>query len=125
MKVHIKATGPNQIPYIVTHDGKTIRFPHPEINEGDTIKYDIEKNQILGWIKNEPGNLCYVVGGNNIGRTGQLVHVERHLGSFDIAHIKDANGKTFATRKNNVFIIGTKKAELTLPEGDGLYMNIM
>ena len=29
MKVHIKATGPNQIPYIVTHDGKTIRFPHP------------------------------------------------------------------------------------------------
>ena len=125
MKVHKKATGPNQIPYIVTHDGRTIRFPHPDINEGDTIKYDTEKGQVISWIRNEPGNLCFITGGNNIGRVGQLLHVERHLGSFDIVHVKDANGKSFATRKNNVFIIGNKKSEITLPEGDGLYMNIL
>ena len=76
-------------------------------------------------LKNESGKLCYITGGNNIGRVGQIMHVERHLGSFDIVHIKDANGKTFATRKSNVFIIGDKKSWITLPEGDGAYMNIM
>ena len=29
LKVHKKIVGPNKIPYIVTHDAKTIRFPHP------------------------------------------------------------------------------------------------
>jgi small subunit ribosomal protein S4e len=47
------------------------------------------------------------------------------LGSFDIAHIRDANGKTFATRNSNVFILGDKKPSITLPEGDGLYLNIL
>ena len=53
------------------------------------------------------------------------MHVEKHLGSFDIAHIRDANGKTFATRNANVFILGDKKPTITLPEGDGLYLNIL
>ena len=52
LKIKKKAVGPNKIPYIVTHDSRTIRFPHPDINEGDTIKYDLEKKQITGTIKN-------------------------------------------------------------------------
>lgn len=31
LKVKTKAVGQNKYPYIVTHDGRTIRFPHPEI----------------------------------------------------------------------------------------------
>ncbi len=31
LKVKARAVGSNKIPYIVTHDGRTIRFPHPEI----------------------------------------------------------------------------------------------
>jgi small subunit ribosomal protein S4e len=37
-KVKNKALGPNKIPYVVTHDGRTIRFPHPDIDTNDTIK---------------------------------------------------------------------------------------
>lgn len=125
LKVKTKAVGPNKIPYIVTHDGRTIRFPHPEINEGDTIKFDLEKNQISEWFKNEPGHLAYITGGNNVGRVAQVLHVERHLGSIDIVHLKDGNGKTFSTRSGNVFIIGNKKPSITLPEGDGKYLNIL
>jgi small subunit ribosomal protein S4e len=33
-----KAMGENKIPYIVTHDGRTIRYPHPDIKRQDTIK---------------------------------------------------------------------------------------
>ena len=125
LKVKSKAVGPNKIPYIVTHDGRTIRYPHPELNEGDTLKFDLEKNAISEWFKNEPGHLAYITGGNNVGRVATILHVERHLGSFDIVHLRDANGKTFATRRGNVFIIGNKKSSITLPEGDGKYLNIM
>lgn len=33
-----KVLGKNKIPYIVTHDGRTIRFPHPDIKKNDSIK---------------------------------------------------------------------------------------
>ena len=37
-KVIKKAMGVNKIPYMVTNDGRTIRFPHPDIKKNDTIK---------------------------------------------------------------------------------------
>jgi len=39
-----------------------------------------------------------ITGGRNLGRVGTVVSRERHPGSFDICHIKDAQGHTFATR---------------------------
>ena len=44
------------------------------------------------------GNLCMITGGHNLGRVGTITHRERHPGSFDIVHVKDALGHTFATR---------------------------
>jgi small subunit ribosomal protein S4e len=57
------------------------------------------------------GMLVYITGGNNIGRVGEMTHRERHAGSFDIIHVKDARGKTFATRIGNVFVIGEPNNE--------------
>jgi small subunit ribosomal protein S4e len=37
-KIKRKVLGKNKIPYVVTHDGRTIRFPHPDIKKNDTIK---------------------------------------------------------------------------------------
>lgn len=42
--------------------------------------------------------MCYVEKGNNVGRVGILTNRERHLGNFDIVHMRDANGNNFATR---------------------------
>ena len=44
------------------------------------------------------GNLAMVTGGHNLGRVGTITHREKHPGSFDIVHIKDTLGHTFATR---------------------------
>jgi len=55
------------------------------------------------------GNICYLTGGNNIGRVGVITHRERHLGGFDIIHVKDESKKNFATRLSNVFVIGKGK----------------
>lgn len=72
------------------------------------------------------GATVYLTGGNNIGRVGILQSVERHPGSFDIAHIKDANGNTFATRVGNIFVIGDSKSPaISLPKGEGIKLTLI
>lgn len=59
---------------------------------------DIETGKITDYVKFDSGNMCMVTGGRNMGRIGIVGHRERHPGSFDIVHIKDATGHSFATR---------------------------
>lgn len=59
---------------------------------------NIENGKINDFVKFEPGNICMLTGGRNMGRVGILGHRERHPGSFDIVHIKDTAGHSFATR---------------------------
>ncbi len=99
-------TGKKGVPYCVTHDGRTIRYPHPDIKVNDTVRVDISTGKIMESIKFDVGNLVMVTGGRNLGRVGMITNRERHQGSFDIIHVKDALGHTFATRYTNVFVIG-------------------
>jgi len=123
-KVKRKATGPNKVPYIVTHDARTIRFPHPEIDVYDTVKIEIATGKILDFVKFEAGNTCLIIAGNNVGRVGIISSRQRHLGGFDIVHVTDERGQTFATRIGNIFIIGKgKKPWITLPRLNGLYLS--
>merc|ERR1711977_435836 len=106
-KVRRVEIGKKGIPYLVTHDGRTIRYPDPNV-------------------KVEAGNLCMVTAGRNIGRVGLMESRERHAGSFDIIHVKDAAGQTFATRGSNVFIIGqTTKSLVSLPKRKGIKTSII
>jgi len=120
-KITKKSVGPNKIPYIVTHDGRTIRFPNPAISVLDTVKLDIATGLIVDHIQFETGNLALVTSGNNVGRVGVMVHRDRHIGGFDIVHVRDARGHSFATRIANVFIIGKGKNPLiSLPKEKGI-----
>ena len=54
------------------------------------------------------------------------MHVEHHPGSYEIVHIKDVKGKTFATRLSNIFTIGQgKKPLIKLPKGDGQKLSLI
>ena len=78
-------------------------------------------SEISSVIKMVNGATVYLTGGNNIGRIGVLQSVEKHIGSFDIAHVKDAKGNSFATRVGNIFVIGDSKSPaISLPKGDGI-----
>jgi small subunit ribosomal protein S4e len=46
-----KLMGKNKIPYIVTHDGRTIRYPHPDIKKHDTIKVCLLLSFLIIYIK--------------------------------------------------------------------------
>jgi len=58
--------GPKGIPYAITHDGRTLRYPDPDIKANDTIRLDIGTGKILDHIKFEAGNSVMISGGNNI-----------------------------------------------------------
>jgi len=125
-KVRRVEIGKKGIPYLVTHDGRTIRYPDPNIKVHDTVKIDLETGKIVDHVKFEAGNLCMVTAGRNIGRVGLMESRERHAGSFDIIHVKDAAGQTFATRGSNVFIIGqTTKSLVSLPKRKGIKTSII
>ena len=120
-KVKNRLVAPNHVPYIVTHDGRTIRYPHPDIKINDSIRYDFAKGEVIDFIHFEPGNLIMTTGGKNTGRVGIISHTERHEGGFDIVHVRDAKGHTFATRMTYAFVIGKgKKPVISLPKNEGL-----
>lgn len=125
-KVKRVGVGAKSVPYLVTHDARTIRYPDPNARVNDTILYNTETGKISELLKLETGNLCFVTGGHNMGRIGTITHREKHHGSFDIIHVKDALGHTFATRLSNIFIIGKQTSPLvSLPQGKGLKLTII
>ncbi|ODV62517.1 40S ribosomal protein eS4 [Ascoidea rubescens DSM 1968] len=124
-KVKKVQLGKKGIPYVVTHDGRTIRYPDPSVRVNDTVKINLATGKIDDFLKFDTGKLIMVTGGRNMGRVGVITHRERHEGGFDIVHIKDSLDNTFATRLTNVFIIGDAgKPWISLPKGKGIKLTI-
>lgn len=87
---------------------------------------NLETGEVESLIKFENGAQVITIGGNNIGRVGVLQHVEKHPSSFDIAHVKDAAGHSFATRVNNIFVIGEgKKSVISLLPQKGIKLSLI
>lgn len=113
-------------PYIVTHDGRTVRYPDPLIKVDDTVKIDIASGKVIGHIKFEVGNTCMITKGRNTGRVGVITHIERHPGSFDIVSVRDGANVSFSTRSDNVFVLGTgSSTDVSLPRGQGIKLSII
>jgi small subunit ribosomal protein S4e len=125
LKVRKVALGARGVPHIVTHDGRTIRYPDPLIKVNDTVKFELETGKITEFVKFDTGNIAMITGGRNMGRAGVIVHREKHIGGFDIVHVKDSLDRTFATRISNIFVIGEGiKSWISLPKGKGIKLTI-
>jgi len=125
-KVRRCQLGAKSVPYVSLHDGRTVRYPDPLIKVNDTVKLDLETGKITDFVKFEVGNLVMITGGHNLGRIGVIVSREKHPGSFEIVHVKDAAGQQFATRVGNVFVIGKgTKSLVSLPRGKGIKRSIL
>jgi small subunit ribosomal protein S4e len=125
-KVVSKKIGKNKIPYIVTHDGRTVRFPHPDIEIGDSVKLNLATHQIDGCIKFVNGATVILTAGNNIGRIGVITSIEKHQGSYDIGFVRDTRGNIFSTRICNLFVMGDGKTPaISLPRGEGIRLTLI
>jgi len=113
------------IPYIVTHDGRTVRYPDPIIKVGDTVKIDLATGKVIDVLPFNIGAAVVITQGRNTGRVGVLINRDRHLGSFDIVHVRDSEGNEFATRLRNAFVIGHgAEPAIALPRGKGIKRTI-
>jgi small subunit ribosomal protein S4e len=118
--------GPKGTPYAITHDGRTLRYPDPDVKPNDTVRLDLETGKMLDHVKFEIGSTVMVSAGNSMGRVGNIVSREKHPGSFEIIHVKDAVGHGFSTRLQNVMVIGQgSKPWISLPKGNGIKLNII
>jgi len=116
--------GAKGVPQAMTHDGRTLRYVNPDVQVHDTVRISLKTGEIEDHVKFAVGNICMIRGGKNIGRVGLLHHIEQHPGSFDIAHVRDERGHTFATRIQNVFVIGKgDKAWISLGKGNGIKLS--
>ncbi|KAJ3916680.1 ribosomal family S4e-domain-containing protein [Lentinula edodes] len=114
LKVKKVAIGARGVPHVVTHDGLN-----------DTIKFDVEQGKITDFVKFDTGNVVMITGGRNMGCAGVIVHREKHIGDWDIVHVKGSLDRTFATRISNIFVIGEgSKPWLSLPKGKGTKLTI-
>lgn len=125
-KIEKKALGTNKITYLVTHDGRTIRFADKDIKVGDSIKFNLEKNEVEDFISMSVGNLAYCSDGNNRGRVGIIDHINKFDNNFDLVTIKDSRGHSFTTRTSYIIAIGKgTKPMITLPKGNGERLSII
>jgi ribosomal protein S4E len=115
-----------KVPYVVTHDGRTIRYPDPLAKVNDTVKVDIETGKIIDIVKFNVGATCIITKGRNTGRVGQISKLDIHEGSFNIVTVKDAAGHSFSTRQSNVFVLGAGEESLvSLPKANGVRLSII
>ena len=125
-KVTRQAVGQKGVPYIATHDARTIRYHDPLIKVDDSVRIDIATGKVQDILKFDVGALCMVTGGHNIGRVGTISLREKHPGSHEIIRIKDSTGHEFATRKTNVFVVGKGgQPSISLPKMKGLRKSIL
>ena len=54
-KVKKVSVGPKNVPFIVTHDGRTIRYPDPLVKVNDSIQLDIASGKMTDFIKFDNG----------------------------------------------------------------------
>ena len=125
-RIQKKAIGPNKIGYLVTHDGRTLRYADPNIKIHDTVRLNLIENRVEEFYQFEVGQLAYASHGNNRGRIGVITSIIKFEGNFDLVTIKDSKGNTFTTRITYVFVIGNgDKSAISLPRGNGVKLTIM
>jgi len=118
-------TATGRVPVVVTHDGRRIRCASSNIKRGDSLQVNTQTGAITKALKLKKDAIVMLVGGANRGRIGRAVALERHPGSFGIAHVVDEAGNEFATRITNLFVIGKnmKSIPITLPKAKGVVQN--
>jgi len=118
------------VPYAITTDGRTIRYPDPNVKRHDTVKFNLHTKRIEKFIKFELGNVSFIVRGKNVGRIGIITKIDKHPGEFDIVHITERPKKgrephVFSTRIDNVFVIGLgDKSWIDLPRDKGIRKDV-
>jgi len=99
------------------HDGRNLLVDNDVYKTGDVLKLQVPEQKILSHLPLVQGNLALVIGGRHAGQVSQVESYEIKSG-LNPTIVAFEQG--FTTIKDYTFIIGKKKAEITLPEEVGI-----
>jgi small subunit ribosomal protein S4e len=108
------------------HDGGSLLVKHEVVSPAggiaykayDTLKLSISDGQILDHIRFVDGAYAMIIGGKNIGRSGNIAGVEKISPAVQpIVKIKSPSGDEYNSIINYIFVIGREKPEISLPGG--------
>jgi len=95
------------------HDGRNLLAPKRSPPTGATLKLKLPKQEIVGELPREPGNVALLIGGQHVGEIGHLEQIVKSRNPrANVARFKEG----FDTIVDYVFIIGKERPEVRLPE---------
>ena len=95
------------------HDGRNIVLDKNEYKTGDVLKVDLDGQKVSGSYPLAPGSLAMIFEGPHAGKTAVISECIMRRGSTpNVVRFEDGT----ETVRNNVFVIGVKKAAIKLPE---------
>jgi small subunit ribosomal protein S4e len=98
------------------HDGRNMLIPKNKYQTGDVLKIEVPSQKILAEYSFEKGNTAMVIDGKHAGQIAPIFDYEVTRSSQpNIVHFKE-----FSTIKDNVFVIGHEKPEITIPEASAI-----
>ncbi len=116
-RVENKTTQPGGKFQLNLHDGRNILIPKNEYKTGDALKIELPTQKVLGVHRLGAGTLGLVVQGAHAGQIAPIRTVEVKKGPYpNLVVLEGSGGHEFRTIKDYVFPVGTKAAEVKLPE---------
>jgi len=95
------------------HDGRNIVIDKNMYKCGDVLKISLPDQKILEVYPFEAGGMALVVGGNH---AGEIASINRISTTREVAANRVSFAEGYSTTKENVFVVGKGKPEITLPE---------
>ncbi|WP_455391445.1 30S ribosomal protein S4e [[Eubacterium] cellulosolvens] len=94
------------------HDGRNILLTKNKYKTGDVLKLAIPEQKIQKSYPFEPGNIAMLIGGSHIGEFETITKYDKIRNPKP--NIVFFEG--FSTIKNYVFVVGSEKPEITIPD---------
>ncbi|MFW9777970.1 MAG: 30S ribosomal protein S4e [Candidatus Heimdallarchaeota archaeon] len=130
LRVEKKKTVRGGLVQLAFHDGRTLLIdptakggpPIEEISPKNTVLFNLETKEIEENFSFSEGNLGLVIGGHNVGLSGEISEIETQLGRKNRIVTLNTEEGPIKTTDNHIFIIGQKNPIIDLsplaPEGE-------
>jgi len=111
-RITSKRTAKKGLTQYGTNDGRSFIEKKSEYKKGDSLRVELPKQKIIERIELKKGNTAFIAAGKHVGTTGTIKEIIEGTQRREKIILIELKEKEFRTKAENVFVIGTKKAEI-------------
>jgi small subunit ribosomal protein S4e len=101
------------------HDGKNLVSKEKKYAPGGTLKVSLPTLEVKDYYPMQEGSVAYVYGGTHAGETGTIKNIIPGTLVRDSLVVLETKQQEFQSRKDYVFVLGTKTPVIDLEERKG------